>query len=79
MLPLARSGQRARVVERILAERMVAACFINADQAVDQPVCRRSLRERHRLLTDHHAEARVPLTILRGTEKLVLYVEPTVL
>jgi S1-C subfamily serine protease len=33
----------------------------------------------HRLLTDHHAEARVPLTILRGTEKLVLYLEPTVL
>jgi S1-C subfamily serine protease len=33
----------------------------------------------HRFLTDHHPGTRIPLTILRGTEKLVLYVEPTVL
>jgi S1-C subfamily serine protease len=33
----------------------------------------------HRILTDHRPGVPVTLTILRGTEKLVLYVEPTVL
>jgi S1-C subfamily serine protease len=33
----------------------------------------------HRLLTDHRAGARATLTILRGTEKLVVYIQPTLL
>ena len=33
----------------------------------------------HRLLTDHQAGVRAKLTLLRGTEKLVLYVDPTLL
>jgi S1-C subfamily serine protease len=33
----------------------------------------------HRILTDHQPGVRAPLTILRGTEKLVLNIEPTVL
>src|SRR5262245_56292335 len=33
----------------------------------------------HRLLTDHQAGVRVKLTLLRGTEKLALYVDPTLL
>ena len=33
----------------------------------------------HRLLTDHQPGARAKLTLLRGTEKLVLYIDPTLL
>jgi S1-C subfamily serine protease len=33
----------------------------------------------HRLLTDHPPVTRAQLTILRGAEKLVLYIEPTLL
>jgi len=33
----------------------------------------------HRLLTDQHPGRRTGMTILRGTEKLVLYIEPTLL
>jgi len=33
----------------------------------------------HRLLTDHQPGARAKLTLIRGTEKLVLYIDPTLL
>jgi S1-C subfamily serine protease len=33
----------------------------------------------HRLLTDHQPGVRAGLTVLRGAEKLVLYIEPTLL
>ena len=55
--PLTRSRKRARVVKRVLAERMVASSFINADQTVNQSVCRRGLRESNRFLTNHAARS----------------------
>jgi S1-C subfamily serine protease len=33
----------------------------------------------HRILTDHQPGVRAPITILRGTEKLILWVQPTML
>jgi S1-C subfamily serine protease len=33
----------------------------------------------HRLLTDHQPGARADLTVIRGTERLHLYIDPTLL
>ena len=58
LLPSARTGQGARMVECIFSEQTLAACLIEGDQARDQCTRRHGLGEGHRLLIDNAAGSR---------------------